>query len=460
MKKFLSIALVVCLALTAFLFVGCMAENNNIVLEGGPSEEETVTGNGSFSVRKGNYVYFASGFVKTSDLGTGTLTNNIGKVKNGAIYRAKVETVRTLIENKDPEAEPQYKEETKLVDVQLLVSKVAGFENSGLYIFGNKLYFASPSVEKDVTGNEKYNLLTFYSMDLNGKNLKELYTTPEFSNGSYSYVMLDGNLYLLVYNGKTIVRVNMKGEVALLATDVLTVALPKTEFVAGNSNASATEIQKYVYYTVKSEKTTEAVDHGTVLNKANIITTEKAELLNEDYITVTLTKLENNKIYYTRNKVFAGIITLFENDLTGETFVESEKQLLQQSAVTNVIEYKYEAAEIDGLVYVNGGKLYYRPNGEGEVKKLASSATNLLFIQDKYVYYTNSSAVYRVDITEKSPIERKLSDSHSINTSYVDIDANFIYFYVNNSTAKTYETYYVDIVNFVNGTTKPVKAVA
>lgn len=463
MKKILSIALVVCLALTAFLFVGCGAEKNNIVLEGGPELNETITGNGSFSVRKGDYVYFASGFVKTSDLGTGNLTNKLGDVKNGAIYRAKVETTRTLIENSDPNAEPKYKEEVKLIDVQLLCSKVAGFENSGLYIFGNKLYFATPSTAKNSSGDIQYSLLTFYSMDLNGENLKEIYTTPSFSGGHFSFIVLDGNLYLLVYNGSNIVRVDMNGNTAELAKDVVSAVLPKAEVLSENSyNASSNE--KYVFYTTKNDKNTETRDYGTVLNKANILTEEKIELFKEDYVTVSLTKLENNKLYYTRNKMLSSMSPsasyLFANDFSGDEFLASEKQLSNQSAIANMMEFKYEASEMDGYVYINGGKLYFRPNGEGDVKELVSSASNLLFVQGKYVYYTNSSSVYRVDATEENPIEKKLSDTHTINATYVDIDANFIYFYVNNSTAKTYETYYIDIVNFVSGTTKPVKAVA
>ena len=463
MKKILSIALVVCLALTAFLFVGCNNQQNPIVLEGGPELNETVTGNGSFSVRKGDYVYFASGFVKTSDLGTGNLTNNLGDVKNGAIYRAKVETKRTLIENSDPDAEPQYKEEVVLTEVQLLCSKVAGFENAGLYIFGNKLYFATPSTAKNSSGDIQYSLLTFYSMDLNGENLKEVYSTTEFSNGSFSFMILNGNLYLLVYNGSTIVRVDMNGKTEELAKDVVSAVLPKAEVVAEYSyNASANE--KYVYYTTKNDKNTETRDYGTVLNKTNILTGERLELFKEDYVTITLKKLDNNKLYYTRNKMASSMAPtasyLFANDLSGATFDASEKQLSNQSAIADMTEFKYDAAEMDGHVYINGGKLIYRPNGEGEVKELASSASNLLFVQGKYVYYTNSSSVYRVDVTEENPTDKKLSDSHTIEANYIDIDANFVYFYVNNTTTKTYETYYIDIVNFVSGTTKPVKAVA
>ena len=62
-------------------------------------------------------------------------------------------------------------------------------------------------------------------------------------------------------------------------------------------------------------------------------------------------------------------------------------------------------------------------------------------------------------MTKDNPSGQKLSDSNTINTSYITIDSNFIYFYVKDSKTSVYETYYVDLINFVSGTTKPVKIV-
>lgn len=469
MKKFISIALVFCLAMTAFLFVGCAKNpNTNIKLDGGPELNELVTGNGSFQVRKGDYVYFASGYVSKSDLGTGGLTNELGEVTNGALYRAKVELKKTLIkeDDKKPEgekSEPKYQEEYVLTDVQLLCSKLVGFENSGIYIFGNKIYFGTPSTIKNSEGTVMYKLLTFYSVDLNGENLTELYQTQSFENGKYSFISINGNLYLMIFDGSQILRVDMNGNSKVLATDVVSAVLPKSEVIVDNSY-SATENEKYVYYTIKNSENTESIDYGNVLNKVNIVSGEKTELFKKEYIKITLNKFENDKLYYKRNVMLSEMSAssqtyLFTNDFSKTTFEESEKKIANQSAITNMVEYKYETEELDGYTYVNGGKLYYRSSDGLTVKTLSTSASSVLFVQGKYVYYVSSSAIYRVDVTKDNPSGQKLSDSSTINTSYITIDSNFVYFYVKDSKTSVYETYYVDLINFVSGTTKPVKIV-
>lgn len=466
MKKFISIALVFCLAMTAFLFVGCAKNpNTNIKLDGGPELNELVTGNGSFQVRKGDYVYFASGYVSKSDLGTGGLTNELGEVTNGALYRAKVELKKTLIkeENKTEgeESEPKYQEEYVLTDVQLLCSKLVGFENSGIYIFGNKIYFGTPSTIKNSEGTVMYKLLTFYSVDLNGENLTEIYQTQSFENGKYSFISINGNLYLMIFDGSQILRVDMNGNSKVLATDVVSAVLPKSEVIVDNSY-SATENEKYVYYTIKNSENTETIDYGNVLNKVNIVSGEKTELFKQRYITITLSEFVNNKLNYKRNVMRSEMSPssetyLFTNDFSKTTFEESEKQIANQSAITNMVEYKEQ--ELDGHVYVNGEKLYYRSKDGLTVKTLSTSASSVLFVQGKYVYYVSSSAIYRVDVTKDNPSGQKLSDSSTINTSYITIDSNFVYFYVKDSKTSVYETYYVDLINFVSGTTKPVKIV-
>ena len=466
MKKFISIELVFCLAMTAFLFVGCAKNpNTNIKLDGGPELNELVTGNGSFQVRKGDYVYFASGYVSKSDLGTGGLTNELGEVTNGALYRAKVELKKTVIkgENKTEgeESEPKYQEEYVLTDVQLLCSKLVGFENSGIYIFGNKIYFGTPSTIKNSEGTVMYSLLTFYSVDLNGENLTELYQTQSFENGKYSFISINGNLYLMIFDGSQILRVDMNGNSKVLATDVVSAVLPKSEVIVDNSY-TATENEKYVYYTIKNSENTETIDYGNVLNKVNIVSGEKTELFKKEYIKITLNKFENDKLYYKRNVTFSEMSAtsetyLFTNDFSKTNFEESEKQIANQSAIANMIEYKEQ--ELDGYVYVNGEKLYYRSKDGLIVKQLSTSASSVLFVQGKYVYYVSSSAIYRVDVTKDNPSGQKLSDSSTINTSYITIDSNFIYFYVKDSKTSVYETYYVDLINFVSGTTKPIKIV-
>lgn len=459
MKKFVSLFLALVLVLVPFVFVGC-AQDNSIKLEGGPKAEDTVSGNGSFAVRKGEYIYFASGYVASSDVGSAGITNNLGEVQNGAIYRAKVESTKISIENKDKETEEV--DSLKLSDAVMLVSKIAGFENSGLYIFGNKLYFATPSTSKNSSGSTLSSLLSFYSVDLDGQNLKEFYQTPEYSSGSYSFIKIENSVYLLVNTGKQIVRVSTNGETKVLASDIKSAFLPKSDVLV-NNQYNILSNENFVYYTVASEKTTDDRDYGTCLYKANITTGEATKLLAIDYVTITVVKLENNVLFYTRNEVLAGASTtegsyLYSNDLSGD-FAAGEKKFSFQTTISKVFNFK--SGETEGYVYVNNGQLIFKDK-EGNPTVLSSSASSIVGIMGKYVYYVGSSSLYRVDVTSEKPSSNleKLSSSSTINTSYIDLDSDFAFIFVKDSDKNIYETHYIDLKYFIKDTTEPVKAVA
>ena len=453
MKKFLSLILVLMLAVTGAVFAGC-GEINSIKLEGGPSLEEDVYGNGSFVVRKGDYVYFASGFVSESDLGSAGLTNKLGEVTNGAIYRAKIE--ETQIEVDDSTAENGKRTENSLVlnNPEMLVSKLAGFENSGLYIFGNKLFFATPSTAKNYDGSVLYSTPVFYSVDLDGQNLTELYVAQGFKDGSFSFVAIDGNVYLIVFDGKDITKVDINGKATKLACDVKEAVLPVSKNVE-NNEYNAQNFEKFVYFTKESEKTTSTKDYGTLLKKVNIVSGEVSVLFEKDYVTVSLVKLEDSKLYYTRNEIKSGSSVtgsyLYSSDLTSENFVE--EKLSYQSTISNAIRVELESKS--GYIYINNSKLIFKDD-LGNVKSLTSSISTLLFVKDNFVYYIYSSALYRLDLTADSPSGVKLSDSSTVDKTYVDEANGLIFFYVKNS--NVYETNYVDVKNFISSTTKPVKA--
>ena len=95
-----------------------------------------------------------------------------------------------------------------------------------------------------------------------------------------------------------------------------------------NNAYALSEAEKYVYYTTKSSKTTDTRDYGTTLYKVNILTNEKTKLFEQDYITINLVKLENGKLFYTRNEIQSGTSAtsdkyLYINTLSGEDFTKS-----------------------------------------------------------------------------------------------------------------------------------------
>ena len=430
MKKFLACLLVLCLAFVPFIFAGCEAVNS-ITLEGGPASEDEIFGNGGFVVKKGDYIYYASGFVQTSDLGTGGLTNNLGDVENGALYRAKVE-----YQTEGTQGEEGFSQKMVINNSELLLSKLVGFNNSGLYIFGDKIYFGTPATTKDNSGNVEYSMITFYSMDLNGQNLKSFYQTTEFNGGDYSFVKIDNNIYLILNTGLNLLRIDLTGKVVTLASEI----------------QSAVIANDTVFYTLKNEKSTDKVDLGTELFAKDIKSLEETKLFNEDYLTIKLIKYENDVLYYNRNVLLSAKSPSSESYLYANTlendFFDGEIKLLNHSEITNFVE------TINGLVYINNSKLYIK---NMEVKQLSSSASSILCADGDYVYYINSSAIYRVDVTASNPTGVKLSGSNTINSSYFDIDENFVYFFVKNSTTNNYETYSLDIKYLNESSITPTK---
>ena len=92
-------------------------------------KKTTKKSNGGFAVTKGDYVYFING------VQSNTADNAYGEPEKGAIYRISTENF----------AKHSYAE------VDCVVPHVAfNFDyDTGLFIYGNYIYFATPSVNRD-----------------------------------------------------------------------------------------------------------------------------------------------------------------------------------------------------------------------------------------------------------------------------------------------------------------------
>ena len=304
MKKFLSAALVLCLIVVGVAFAGCGPKK--IVLQGGPAYEDQIYGNGGFAVTKGDYLYFTDAYVSSSSLGS-SITNEQGTVTETGLYRAEMDT--ELVSDVETPV---------LKNVQLMVSKVVGFENMGLYIFKDKIYFPSPTTESDSSG-VRYDLLTFYRCNLDGSNLEVFYQTESFSDGEFSMTMIDEQVYLLIYDGNQIIIVDENGSENVVASNVTGAVLPsRTTIVSNSENPSSIECS--VYYTVDKESQG-SISMGNILYRADIVSKNVTELLNEDRVAVTLSSLEGGRLFYTRNELFAnGTISdynIYSNSLDG-----------------------------------------------------------------------------------------------------------------------------------------------
>ena len=423
MKKFTSIILILCLFLTGFVFVGC--NSSQIVLNGGPAYTDKIYGNGGFIVTKGDYVYFTDSYIKSSSLGS-SITNELGTVIETGLYRAKMST--ELISDVETPV---------LTEVELMVSKTVGFENSGLYIFKDKIYFASPTIDKDSSGI-RYDLITFFSCNLDGSNLQKFYQLEEFSNGKFSMTMINKNVFLLIYDGNNLKVIDETGREKHHESDVTGAVLPERTTVF-DENENPTSSDCFVYYTVDKENKG-SIKMGNILYKMDIETGNKIELLNEDRSSVVLNCLKDGRLFYTRNELFAeGTISdniICSNTLDKEIFLEGETKHFDEDTIDYISLGVYEGNNL-GFAYLSAkDKIIIKSINGDSGKELVSSATKIICSRNGYLYYVATSNIYRISLTEEDASAEKISGSLTIKTDYFDIDEDFFYFFAED-TSKT-----------------------
>ena len=428
MKKLRKILIVFVLVIISCvgLISGC-----GTTLKGGPNKNDAITSNGGMVVQKGNYLYFVNGYVSA------TSNNKMGKVDNGAIYRAK------LTDNK-----LTYDDDGNLLNCERVVSKIAGYENGGIYIFGNNLYYASPNTEKNRSdGKVDANLLDFYKINLNGSGNSRIYKSTVSSDSTqFAFYEIEGTVYLVVYDTEKVVVVNCSNnKQTVVSENVSSVILPKVE---NNNpvNNTISNVESRVYYTRSAKdgeentgkvmcyasinKPSEEVvveglnpslsyslkqlsyssnednayivyttsNTGTELYYASKIINEQIDLSTEVKLTTTS---QSNKVYlYTDNSSFnsqKGIITTNSNSYL--TLITLSSEYIEKPVV-------YENLGKMTILDVKGNVVFYK------------NESNQLFM----VTLTNSSSL--------SPIQLTNADNTYNFDAKVNFDVNGEYVYI------------------------------
>ena len=152
--KILSLVAALALGISTLTFTGCGKK-------GGYQGEETlaqyqaamanggeVSSNGGFVVEKGDYVYFINGVEST------TANNGYGTPVKGSLMR---------ISKTDLAAEKY--DQAKIVVPSLFTAQDF---NAGLYIYGDYVYYATPTTDKDVAGQTGNSYIDFKRAKLDG----------------------------------------------------------------------------------------------------------------------------------------------------------------------------------------------------------------------------------------------------------------------------------------------------
>lgn len=179
-------------------------------LRGGPNRNDFVVGNGGNAVIQGEYLYFANGYI--SDAHSNLEVKNGGNIQYGAIYRIKAENTSYIIDETTGYVSVNLgqlnndEENGGLLGAEKVVSRIAGFNNTQIWIFGKDLYFTSPSTTMSMeSGSRNISYIDIHRVNTNGTGRKVLYTVKDFSDdfkGSINFYRNGNDVFGVFYNGE------------------------------------------------------------------------------------------------------------------------------------------------------------------------------------------------------------------------------------------------------------------
>lgn len=327
MKKILKSCLLVLVAVcVSFSFVGCKkkvspttTDISSIKLSHG------ATTNGGMTVVRGEYMYFING-TKEND-GTSQDDNT-----RSAICRVKYDIATGKTSG----------------DMEVVVDELVGFSDGSLHIFGDFLYYTTPSDGENSNGDVLFNKTVFRRYDLVNERSHTIYTTELNSSSetvTYAYYVVGETLNLLVYEKTNATiksfKIDKEVEENYTITDV-TGCLFSESYGKVTTSGAAVDANSYVYYT-KMPDTKEQVQTGNKVYKTSPVK-NNGVLISEGREVALLTIRAGKLIYSVGEFIYADSIT------SGKDTLEVENtNCISRATLENAIYIEnYSLQEVSG----------------------------------------------------------------------------------------------------------------
>lgn len=179
---------------SALAFAGCNGAYRGDKLDGYVSEA-SVASNGGFAVEKGEFVYFINGMEDYTE------PNVYGDVVKGSLMR---------IEKSDLDA-------GNYENVKTVVPMLFAAQNfdAGIYIYGDYVYYATPTTDKNMDGEIESSWIDFKRAKLDGtETMKDYYFRLSSNSSNYRFVEENGVVYCLYEEGGYLKSYDTKDKVS------------------------------------------------------------------------------------------------------------------------------------------------------------------------------------------------------------------------------------------------------
>jgi len=162
---------------------------------------------------------------------------------------------------------------------ELIVPKIAGFENAALWVFGDHLIYTSPHNRMDRQGNLQSARTDFFRVNLDGSGHRLLYTTVNANLGrnNWTVAWAGGHSHLLVMDGGELVHIGVSrnpGRRTVIAEAATSVGMPNvTAYFQSqlDQNKGFGGVMAYVYWTQdRDEEDRDRGIRGNLLKRARL----------------------------------------------------------------------------------------------------------------------------------------------------------------------------------------------
>ena len=434
-----------CLLMLLVVVFGLAACGGLSRLTDGPNDSDIVTGNGGLAVQKGDYLYFTNGYIDTADVGT---TNEYGKVDVSAIYRVKLTDGKVTEKNVEynDDGDKKVDKTQALNDIEIIVPKVAGFEYSDLYIFGDYIYFATPNHLKDREQNVLSTHLNYYRarLDRSG-SIEQLYSTvAENTAVTMTMHQVGDTVYQVVLDDSTLVVVSIGADNRIVTTtvseEVNDASMPKYS----NSTDSVYAIDHKIYYTenMQDNKT------GTILKAYDLATKESTVIYNSEGETYEIIGTRGNYLYFTLTtaanpghtaKIYAASSDNFSNKIEISAIPVSDNDITAYSLVS------HENAL--SIIYTDGTNTYFKRANSGAIVIANSNIlSNVVEVQGDTIYYIANSTLNSLVYTSAGNTANTMVPSSDTPKADIaknfDVDGSKVFYFV--QYANNYYLHYAD----------------
>ena len=422
MKKLIITILTIVLAMCAF--TGCTNSKPLTGVEGTPYN------NGSFLVEKGDYVYFINGKEAV------TASNKSGKVEKGSLLRVKKEDLGK-----------------KDASVETVISKLLISANytTGFYMYGNCVYYVTPSTEKDKAGNVLNTHNEFYCYDMTkGKNVGGMILRLENNNYEYRFIEVDGVVYLAttvssvdensVTLTKLVVYNTSTGDCIFTSNNYSSLIMPEDNsnvifytqkgITKALDDAEQDFEELYRYEVGNTEATLELSGAGyadlSFDDRANTLNGKLVEECGTNGVTFTLIKHTGKILVYKTNKLDADNNgSYFYGATSSDNFTAKTKLGASNEYIALAMAKTSHFESLNEVYYVESGDgfitalMRFDYTKQNDVNMLNGRTIvcedvenmSISFVKDGYIYLTNASEgiYYRCALTATDATPDKIN---------------------------------------------------